>query len=157
MRNKRTLLLLVGTMVIAALASVSYAQFNWATSEDEARRPVGSWIINVVPVNPPMPAVVNFSALTSDGLLINSNETGSASIGVWTKTGSRQYSATFTGLQVMGSQTFRYKVRGTLELSRGGEALDGPFVNDIFYADGSLFLTVTGTVHAARMHVEPLP
>ncbi len=57
---------------------------------------------------------------------------------------------------MFGGQTFRYTVRGSLELSLDGETMDGKFVNDIFDANGTLIASITGTVHATRLHVKPL-
>ena len=156
MHNKRTLLFLVATAVIATLASVGRAQLNRA-AEDEANRVVGSWRVEVTPVSPPLPGAVNFALITSDGLIINSNESGLASIGNWEKTGPRQFAFTFTGFAGSGPATIRYKVRARLVLSQDGEAMDGPFVNDVFDAAGGLIVSVSGTVHATRQHVEPMP
>ncbi len=156
MHNKRALLLLATGTLAGLVAFVGSAPINAAVGENEAHRVVGSWTVVVTPLAPPAPPIINFSAFTSDGLLINANETGATAIGNWAKATSRQVDTTFSGFQVFGSQTFRYTVRGSLELSLDGETMDGKFVNDIFDANGTLIASITGTVHATRLHVEPL-
>lgn len=119
MRKHRTLLLLAATGTIAILTSVSNSRLNGSVADDAGNSPVGSWRVEVTPVGSPV-AIVNFSSLTSDGLIINANETGVVALGNWAKrekTGSRHFDGSFTGFQVFGTATFRYKVLGKLELS----------------------------------------
>ena len=155
MHGKRRLLLLAATTVAVIVAFLGYARLNAAGAEDQAHRVVGSWQVVVMPTAPPAPSVINFAAMTSDGLVINANETGATSIGNWEKAGARQFTFTFTGFQMFGGKTIRYKVRASLELSLDGGTMDGPFVNDIFDASGALVVSARGTVHATRLHAEP--
>jgi hypothetical protein len=48
-----------------------------------------------------------------------------------------------------------YKVRATVALDPSGDTFTGPFTTDFFDLAGNLLGTVTGTVGAARIAVEP--
>jgi hypothetical protein len=142
--------------LIAAGASLVYAQPSLVGTDRDAHSLAGSWIITVEPKDPPVPPFVNYAAMTKDGMIIGSNETGHASIGVWTRTAGNQFAVTFMGYDVSDGQIIQYKVRSTIELSQDGEEFTGPFATDLFDADGNLFLTIKGGVQATRIHVEPL-
>jgi hypothetical protein len=159
--NSKTALVVVAIIALIALiaagASLVYAQPSLMGTDRDAHSLAGSWIITVIPdPQTGAPPFVNYAAMTKDGMIINSNETGHASIGVWTRTAGNQFAATFMGYDASGEEIIQYKVRSTIELSQDGEEFTGPFVTDLFDADGNLFFTVTGTVQATRIHVEPL-
>ncbi len=156
MSNARVLLAVAMTVALVA-GGASAGRFVQASQGDPAL-PVGSWSIDVRPdPGSPVPPGVNFAAFTRDGILINSNGTGLAAIGSWTKVGPRSYAVTFSGFEVMGGQQLRYIIRGTLELAADSASLDGPFLTDLYTADGIHIASVTGMVHGERLTVQPLP
>jgi len=159
--NSKTGLVIVAIIALIALiaagASLVYAQSRLTAAEPDAHSLAGSWIVTVTPdPETGVPPFVNYAAMTKDGMIIGSNETGHASIGVWTRTAGNQSATTFMGFDTMDGQIIQYKVRSTVELSRDGEEFTGPFVTEIFDADGNTLFTVTGTIQATRIHVEPL-
>jgi hypothetical protein len=158
MNAKRTLLVAVVIIVlIAAGASLVYAQSRLASADRDARSLAGSWIINITPApETGVPPFVNYSAMTKDGRLISSNDAGHTSVGEWSRTAGNQFAVTFMGSEVSDDQTTPYKVRSTVELSQDGEEFTGPFITEVFDADGNVIFTRTGTIQATRIHVEPL-
>ncbi|UCH09123.1 MAG: hypothetical protein JSU61_07710, partial [Fidelibacterota bacterium] len=103
--------------LIAAGASLVYAQPSLMGADRDAHSLAGSWIITVIPdPQTGAPPFVNYAAMTKDGMIINSNETGHASIGVWTRTAGNQFAATFMGYDASGEEIIQYKVRSTIEL-----------------------------------------
>jgi len=148
---------LAGVAVALLLAGWSAGRLIQAAERDPAT-PVGSWRVEVNPeAGSPIPPGVNFAAFTSEGILVNSNVSGFAAIGNWTKIGPRRYGATFTGFEVADGQTLRFLIRATLVLSDDSATLDGPFATDVYGADGSRVASVAGTVHCTRLRVERLP
>lgn len=159
--NSKTALVIVAIIAVIALVvagvSLVYAQPSLAGADRDAHSLAGSWIINVTPdPTTEVPPFVNYAAMTKDGRLINSDSAGLASVGEWSRTAGNRFAVIFMGYAVSDGQTIQSKVRGTLELSRDGEEFTGPFVTEIFDADGNLIFTVTGTVQGERIHVEPL-
>jgi hypothetical protein len=147
-------IVIVVAVALAALSGVRFVQ----ASEGHPGLPVGSWSVEVWPdPGSPIPPSLNFAALTADGILINSNMIGATAIGGWRKVGPKSYATTFTGFDVIGDQAFRYVVRGLLDLSLDGATLDGPFVTDLYTAEGTHIASVTGTVHCERLAVQPMP
>jgi hypothetical protein len=148
--------LLVAMMVMLVLGGLAAGQFDQA--QQDPALPVGSWSIDLQPdpgsISPPGP---NFAAFTRDGILINSNGTGHAGIGSWTKVGPRSYAVTFTGAEMVEGQQLRFISRATLELSADSANLDGRFLSDLYAADGSYLGSATGTVHGERLAVQPMP
>jgi len=158
MNLKRSVLVVVVLVaLIVAGASLAYAQSQLVGAERIGHSIAGSWMITVIP-DPAsgVPPFVNYSAHTKDGMVIGSNETGHASIGVWSRAAGNQFAGTFVGFEVYEGQTIHYKVRAVMELSQDGEAFTGPFVNDISDVEGNPLFTVTGTVQGTRLHVEPM-
>jgi len=159
--NSKTALVVVAIIAVIALVvagvSLVYAQSSLKGGERDADSLAGSWIINVIP-DPAIgvPPFINYSVMTGDGRVINSNESGHVSVGEWIRTAVNRFAVTFMGSDVSDGQLSPYKVRGTVELSQDGEEFTGPFVTDIFDADGNLVFTITGTIQATRIHVEPL-
>jgi hypothetical protein len=149
--------LIVVIAVVVALSALSGLRFVEA-SEGYPGLPVGSWSIEILPdPGSPIAADLNFAAFTSDGIIINSNGTGATAIGSWQKVGPKSYATTETGFDVIGDQRVRLVVRGLLELSADGATLDGPFLTEVYTANGALIASVTGTVHCERLVVQPMP
>lgn len=156
MSSSRTFLMIASAVAVAlgALSGVRFVQ----ASEGHPGLPVGSWSVEVRPdPGSPVPPGLNFAAFTADGILINSNMTGATAIGGWRKVGPKSYATTETGFDVIGDQQVRYVVRGFLDLSADGAILDGPFVTDLYTAEGTHIASVTGTVHCERLAVQPMP
>lgn len=156
MSNARASLL--AAVSVAAVLGGAWVVRALDGSETYPALPVGSWTIQVRPdPGSPVPAGVNFVAFTSDGIVVNSNVSGLAGIGSWSKVGSRSYGVTFSGFEVTDGQQLRFVIRATLELSAASAELDGPFLTDIYTADGTLVASVHGTVHGERLTVQPMP
>lgn len=160
MNSKKSLVvvaLIALIALIAAGASLVYAQPSLVGADRQAQSLAGSWIVTVIPdLETGVPPFINYNAHTKDGIVIGSNETGHASIGTWIRTGGKQFATTFMGFEVYEGQTIHYKVRAAVELSRDSEEFTGPFVNEISDDEGNVLFTITGTVQATRMQVEPL-
>jgi hypothetical protein len=142
-------------LLLAALSGTVVAQSHLDLSATEAHSLAGSWVVTVKPDG--APSFVNYTAMHSGGRVVTSNETGKAAIGEWVRVGGNQFAVTFMGFDVADGQTIGYKVRGTLELSQDAERMMGPFVTDIFDAEGKLLFSVTGKMEGTRIHVEPMP
>lgn len=148
--------LLAAITVLAAVGTVASSRVDQGSPADPARL-IGSWSIDVTPdPGGPLPPGLNFAAFTADGILVNSNHTGHASIGSWTKVGPKTYEVTFTGFELVEGQQLRFIARGRLELSADSANFDGPFQSDIYIA-GAYVGAATGTVHGERITVQPLP
>jgi hypothetical protein len=155
MSSSRVYLIIVSAMAVAlgALPGIRFVQ-----ASEGPGLPIGSWSVEVRPdPGSPIPPDLNFAAFTADGILINSNGTGATAIGSWKKVGPKSYATTETGFDVIGDQRVRLVVRGLLELSSDGTTLDGPFVTDVYTADGTHIASVTGTVHCERLAVQAMP
>ncbi len=156
MSNARLSLLVAATATLILVGS-SAGRFVQASPADPAL-PVGSWFVQATPdPGGPLPPMASFAAFTRDGIVINTNDLGSAAIGSWTQVGPRSYAVTFTGFEVIQGQQLRYVVRGALELAGDSGTLDGPFQTDLYAADGSFIASATGSVHGERLTVQPLP
>lgn len=156
MSKARVSLLVV--MAIALVTTAASAGRALRASEGTPALPVGSWSIQVQPdPGSPIPPGVNFAALTSDGIIVNSNVSGLAGIGSWMKVGSRSYGVTFSGFEVVNGQQFRFVIRSVLHLSLDNANLDGPFMTDLYAADGTHIAAVSGTVHGDRLAVLSMP
>jgi hypothetical protein len=115
----------------------------------------GSWIVNGTPdPQSGIPQFVNFSTMTKDGSIINIDPLDGTGVGEWKKSGDHKYSVTFRGFTVIDGQSMHYRVRGEIQLGKGGNQFDGEFVTDIFDPDGNIVFSVPGTIHAERFKVE---
>lgn len=149
--------LMIATAVAVALGTLSGVRFVQASAGSPGL-PVGSWSVQVLPdAGSPIPPSLNFAAFTAEGILINSNMIGATAIGGWRKAGPKSYATTFTGFDVVDDQQVRYVVRALVALSADGATLDGPFVTDLYTAEGTPIASVTGTVHCERLAVQPIP
>ena len=98
-------------------------------------------------VRPGMGTVIAESCYASEG----------AGYGSWVRTANNQFAATFIGNSFGpdGTVAATYKVRGWLSLGPTGDTFAGPFTTEFFDLAGNLLGTVTGTVSAARIIVQP--
>ena len=80
-----------------------------------------------------------------------------AGYGSWVRTANNKFAITFIGNSFGpdGTVVTTYKVRGSLSLSPTGNSFAGPFKTEFFDLAGSILGTVTGTVSAVRIVVEP--
>lgn len=144
----------VAILVVAFLGSqIMFGNYALAASDGIS----GSWAINIMPdPSTGVPQFANFSIFTKDGLVVNSNQVGLASIGVWEKGFNHAFHVSFQGYEEDNGQLVRYLVRSTIELSNNKEQFNGLFITDIFDLDGNLLFSINGTVSANRMDVEPI-
>ena len=89
------------------------------------------------------------------GNIINVDPLDGVGVGQWRKKG-KTCSVTFRGFTKIDQQSYVYKVRGEVVLSKDGKTFDGPFVTEIFDADGNVMFAVPGTVHGVRFGAEKL-
>jgi hypothetical protein len=80
-----------------------------------------------------------------------------AGYGSWVRTAKNRFAATFIGNSFGpdGTVASTYKVRAWVSLGPTGDAFTGPFTTQFFDLAGNLLGTVTGTVSAVRIVVEP--
>ena len=120
--------------------------------------PIAS-VMSILAVTDPAlgaPAVVNYASLTQDGRIMNTDQTGTVSLGEWRPVGHRQYAVTFRGQYQANDQFFSLKVCSTLTLNAAGEEFTGPFTTDIYDAGGNWVASIHGTVRATRKPIDPL-
>lgn len=131
---------------------------------------VGSWLLTVhVPDNgPPFDSFKALWSFTGDGILITSAQgdvtpvpfpTTSTAYGAWVQTEGRQYAATFVAILYdvqTGDNLGSLKLNQGITLSDSGVEWNGPFQAKVSDPDGNVVATVTGTINAKRITVEPL-
>ncbi len=153
--NVRTRSTVVVIIVLACVIVVSalFLQSDVQALNRNHRGLDGAWEVEVSP-DGGVP-FVNFSAKTKDGLIINTNELGFTSVGEWQLLGKRRFAVMFTGFQDIGEGgVIRYVVRATVDLGYDKQSYAGPFVTDVYDAEGNLLFSMTGTVSGTRMHAE---
>ncbi len=157
MKTKTAVVIVVLVGFIIAGTSVVYAQSSLASTTRQPNGLVGSWTVTVT-LDPAtgMTPFVAYNAYTRDGAEIGTTATGHPLFGRWTKIGSNQFATTFKGAEVYDGELLHYKVRKELELSPDGTEFTGPCVVDMYDVDGNLLATISGTVQATRIEVEPL-
>jgi hypothetical protein len=98
-------------------------------------------------VRPGMGTVIAESCYASEG----------AGYGSWVRTANNRFAATFIGNSFGpdGTVAATYKVRASVSLGPTGDTFAGPFTTEFFDLAGHVLGTVTGTVSAARIVVEP--
>lgn len=147
----------IATML--ALTSTAAAQSTLSPRTLE-----GTWNVTVLfdrPGLPPCaPAGAVFTAITpARGTVIAESCYASegAGYGSWARTANNEFASTFIGNSFGpdGTVVATYKVRATVALGGPGDTFSGPFTTDFFDLEGNLLGTVTGTVSAARIVVEP--
>jgi hypothetical protein len=148
--------------LLTAVAGIGYAQ-----SGSSEQNLAGAWNVTI-DFGGVLPACSAPALNTRDGGIVSNacfpNE--STGYGQWMRTGNGEFAITFVGLEyevdedtgaVLGaSTTGTYKVRANITLSSDAQQFTGPFKTEIFDLDGNLIFTVTGTVTAKRVVVEPL-
>ena len=159
MRAKFSLILFIVLLGLFMSAGVAAANSAYVDPPQDQRfnSPVGAWIVDVQP-DPALgaPAVVNYASLTQDGRIMNTDQTGTVSLGEWRPVGHRQYAVTFRGQYQANDQFFSLKVCSTLTLNAAGEEFTGPFTTDIYDAGGNWVASIHGTVRATRKPIDPL-
>jgi hypothetical protein len=128
---------------------------------------IGSWLVAAGPTAPPR-ILVSF---TRDGVALRTapvRQAAPPALGVptmivgtthggWSRIGRRTFALTFVGLAFDEAGAFlaTQRVRVAAEVSPDGDSFSGPFQTDFLAADGRVLATVTGTVLATRIAVEP--
>ncbi len=140
-------------LVVIILASVLYWQTAVFAAGQTARGPAGTWKVSIEPEG--MPPFVNYSSMTKDGRIINSNQIGLTSLGEWERDGDHQFISTFWGFEESNGQIIRYVVQSTVELGKDNETFSGPFTTTVYDSEDNLLFQMVGTVYATRLHAEP--
>jgi hypothetical protein len=80
-----------------------------------------------------------------------------AGYGSWVRTANNRFASTFIGNSFGpdGTVVSTYKVRAWASLGPSGDTLTGTFTTEFFDLESNLLGTVTGTISAARIVVEP--
>ena len=147
--------------IVAMLAFTSTATAKPTVS---ARTLEGAWTVTVVfdqeGLPPCAPAGTVFTAVRPDrGTVIAESCYASegAGYGSWVRLANSQFAATFIGNSFGpdGTVASTYKVRAWVSVGPSGDAFTGPFTTEFFDLAGNLLGTVTGTVSAVRILVEP--
>jgi len=161
---KRIFLAFILMAVMTALVTGVHAQstVNGLGPQVQKHNDVtGSWIVNVSPTI--QPHFIGLVTFTKDGGFTETNSLGipleSPGHGVWVRTGHREFALMFLNLEVDANGNFAGtgKVRATLTLDDAGNEMNGPFQVEVFDPDGNFLFSDSGTVHATRINVEPLP
>ena len=150
------------TCIILLCLLIALAGMGYAQSGSSEQSLTGAWNVNI-DFGGVIPACSGPSLNTRDGGVVANpcaaNE--SPGYGQWVRTGNREFAVTFVGLEYDlaapgGAANGTYKVRANVSLSNDSQQYSGPFQTDIFDLNGNVVLTVTGTVTAKRVVVEPL-
>jgi hypothetical protein len=140
-------------VVIVALLAIGVL-FGCQSAPADSPSPVGTWIFTATPTGGP--AFVGGITFTSDGTLINMEDTGVLGLGVWEKKSDGTYIFTFQETSKDGDTLIHAKVSSTITLSKDGEQYSGPFTFQIFDLEGNLLVSGDGTAVGVRQHVEPM-
>ena len=146
-------------VVVSILVSGALFAFSAKTSSAGEQTLTGAWNVTIVFDDPVLVGCTTPSLITKDGGIVaqGCDVSESPGYGEWRRIGNHQFAATFVGVNYGAPGTGitgTYKVRGTLVVS--GDTFSGPFLTEIFAADGTLVVSVTGTVTGQRIGVEPL-
>ena len=98
---------------------------------------------------------VDFSSFTRDGRLINVGPQA-AGVGEWARSSEAQYAITFYSYTVTEEGPAWFTVRSTITLNDAADEFTGPFQTDFYDLSGNRLFSVTGTVLAQRLQLEPL-
>ena len=156
-RSRTSCWLAIGAMFAFTATAIAQSSHSGQTLE-------GAWNVTVVfdqPGLPPCaPAGSVFTAVAPGrGTVIAESCYASegAGYGSWARTAPNQFAATFIGnsFGAGGTVASTYKVRAWVSLDSTGNGFSGPFITEFLDLAGNLQGTVTGTVTAARIGVEP--
>ena len=159
-----------GTAALAGAAALATGSGGDARADDEQL--TGSWLVAATPAGAPAAPARVLVSFTGDGVALRTapvRQAAPAALGVaqmvigtthgaWARAGDRAYALTFVGLAFDEAGKFlaTQRIRVTVELDRTRDAFSGPFRTDFIAADGHVLASSTGTVHGARIGVEPL-
>ena len=147
--------------IVAILAFTSTAT---AQSTASGQTIEGAWNVTVLfdqeGLPPCAPAGTVFTAVSPGrGTVIAESCYASegAGYGSWVRTAKNRFAATFIGNSFGpdGTVVSTYKVRAWVSLGPTGDAFTGSFTTEFFELTGNLLGTVTGTLSAVRIVVEP--
>ena len=152
----RSTVAVITVLACVIVISALFLQSDVQAWNRDPRSLAGAWEVEVSP-DGGVP-LVNFSANTKDGLIINTNELGFASVGEWKSLGDRRFAVKFTGFQDIGEgSVIRYVVQATVDLGYDKQSYAGPSVTDVYDAEGNLLFSMNGTVSGTRMYAEVVP
>jgi hypothetical protein len=147
----------------AAMLTVSALAMSQSPSPSPDRGIEGAWNVTVTfnaqGLPPCAPAGTLITAVNANSGSIMAEScyaSEGAGYGSWVRTGPNQFAATFIGnsFGAGGTVASTYKVRSSVSLG-SANTFSGPFTTDFFDLQGHLLGTVTGTVSAVRIPVEP--
>jgi hypothetical protein len=117
---------------------------------------VGSWVVTVQLDGGP--AFVNFTTVAPGGVLTNTAPNAALGHGAWEGVDDRSYAVIFVHpvYDTDGAFQGQATVRSTVVVDPGGDAFAGPFVNEVTDAAGNVMASLSGTVSARRIAVEPV-
>jgi hypothetical protein len=145
MKKSQWFLVIIALLITGALLGCQSVQAN-------SPSPVGTWIFTATPTGGP--AFVGGITFTSDGTLINMEDTGVLGVGVWEKKSNDTYIFAFQETSKDGDTLIHAKVSSTITLSKDGEQYSGPFNFQIFDLEGNLLASGDGTATGIRQHVD---
>jgi len=155
-KKRKSLYVLIAAISFAGLTAIAQPQNSSPTPE-------GAWNVAVtfdrpgLPPCAPAPAVAiathpHRGTIVADSCFASEG----AGYGVWEKVGNR-FAITFRGNSFApgGTVAATYKVRASVSLDASGNVFAGPFQTQIFDLAGNVLDTLTGTVNAVRITLEP--
>ena len=149
-------------LTIAAI--LAFTSTGTAQSTVSGQTLEGAWNVTIVFDQPGLPPCASAGSVFTTvspgrGTVIAESCYASegAGYGSWVRTADSRFAATFIGNSFGpdGTVVSTYKVRASVSLGPTGDAFTGPFTTEFFELTGNLLGTVTGTVSAARIMVEP--
>jgi hypothetical protein len=153
--------ILCGLTMAAVLGFTSTATAQ-STASDQTL--AGAWNVTIVfdqqGLPPCAPAGAVFTAIrpgTGTVIAESCYATEGAGYGSWVRTASNRFASTFIGNSFGpdGTVAATYKVRAWVALGPTRDAFTGSFTTEFFDLAGNPVGTVTGTISAVRIMVEP--
>jgi hypothetical protein len=163
-RAYRYLPVLAMLACISTGAMLAFASTSAAQSTSSGQTLEGAWNATLVfdqqglPPCAPAGGVITETSPGRGTLIAEScYASEGAGYGSWVRTAGNQFAATFIGNSFGpdGTVAATYKVRAWVSLGPTDDTFSGPFTTEFFDLGGNLLGTVTGTVSAARIVVEP--
>lgn len=168
MNTRRSLLALLAAIVISVTvgSAAAHQKPDKDDCDEKDKCLTGTWTVKVTPppqLGAPFSSIMTF---TEDGNLIETANggdlpaLGNPGLGVWGKTGNREFAWTFLffdydiSLQLIDSG----KVRAKINLGKNGDKFTGELLLTIYDLAGNVqFSGPGGTVEGKRVKLEPLP
>ena len=150
-------------LAILTLTGISVFLVGAASAHDadhverDGRSLVGSWIVRGVGDGGVVPPFTSLSTFTKDGAMISAPQNTQTGLGVWRRTGGRQFSFKFVELFALDDLSVppdsSLTVTSEVTVSKDGASASGPFLGVIENpAIGELF-RFTGTAALERITI----